>query len=123
MKSFVLNIKSIFSNRKLLLSLISALLLIIFITSVSIAFFSSLLDGVDSNSNIVIARVGSVEYTTESPQEEGILPGWVGEGSTKVYLISDSSIPIDYTCTIEFIDDKNNIYVQTTNCEDGKVLL
>ena len=112
-------------KRKLVLTVITALSLLMLVTSITLAYFVFRYGGEDSSSSVSTARLGKVEYVIDSPKaNENIFPGWEGLGSTKVYFISDSDVDIDYTCTLSIEEGSytENVYVQTTEGEDGNIL-
>ena len=111
-------------RKTFLLSIIVLLSLMMLSASISFAYFIFNFGGDSSFGTVTTARLGKVEYVIDSPEETGVFPGWEGNGSTKVYFISDSDVAVDYTCTLEIEEGSyaNNIYVQTTNGLDGNIL-
>ncbi len=112
-------------KKSMVLSVIIFLSLIMLVTSTALAYFVFNYGGESSSSTVQTARLGKVEYVVSSPEaSENVFPGWKGEGSTRVYFISDSDVAVDYTCTLTMEENSytNNVYVQTIDGTDGNLL-
>ena len=97
------------NGQTIFLSVIGIATLLVAIIGATFAYFTTTMQaGEGNNPNAVIqtAKVGSVGFVTTSPSSEtGVLPGWSGTGTTKVYFTSASEKSVEYSCKVYLAGD------------------
>ena len=112
-------------NKKIYVPLLASIAVLLALVAGAFAYFTTSIEGEETSTTLRTYSSGNVMFETTSPDdEEDVLPGWTGTGTTSVYLTSSSIFPVDYYCTIALEDGSKarNVYVQTISGEDGQLL-